>query len=374
MSDQTYRLNSRLATPEKEYLVQTINDSQRGRVLSSVFSEGELVETQEEPLDAGKNAEEILKRVKEAHEEKTKEFEYLIDMYRRVVQGEEIEQMVYLGQALFYKNMFLEATNLFSRATELDPEFHRGWSHLGMARFKLSMWQESCDAFAKSVELKPHYADYRNSLGEAYLAVNSCKRAVIEFEEAVKINVYYGEAYLNLALAYMLNAVRREDFKLFSNQSEKTSEMLKKAEMIMPEMVDQVYLEGQKYLDKGDIEKAFGKFLGVREKLKDRKRQKFSNSYLRFMLASNEVNERLLSRRIRNIKDAISVNPHYADLHHELAIAYTLLGSFIHNKAVEEYNKALAINPDFERARRNMKLAENEIKGFDVLLKAILKG
>jgi len=80
------------------------------------------------------------------------------------------------------------------------------------------------------------------------------------------------------------------------------------------------------------------------------------------MLGSSHINEKLLTRRIKNLKRAIAINPHYADLHHDLAIAYTLLGSFINTKAIEEYKRALAINPDFAKAKRNLKLAENEIK------------
>jgi Flp pilus assembly protein TadD len=367
-------LNSRLATSEKEYLVQTINDQNRMRVLSSVFSEGELIDTQEETLETGIQSEEVLRRVKEAHEERTKELEYLIEMYGEVSRGDQAEQMLYLGQALYYKKMFSESAKLFARASELRPEYHEVWNQLGIVRFALGNRQEACTAFSKCVELKPNYADYRNHLGEAYLALDSCKRAVIEFEEAIRINVYYGEAYLNLALAYILNAILREDFKLFSNQNEKTEEMLKKAEMIMPEISDQEYLEGRKFLERGDLEKAFQRFLLVRERRKDSRRLEFSNSYLKFMLGSSQVNEKLLTRRIKHLKSTIAVNPHFADLHYDLAVAYTLLGSFIHTKAVEEYNKALAINPDYERAKRNLKIAENELKGFDVLIRALIRG
>jgi len=373
MSDQTYRLNSRLASTEKEYLVQTINDLHRNRVLSSVFSEGELIEASEESLENGIDAGEVLRRVKEAHEEKTQELEYLIDMYREAIKGQEIDRMVHLGQTLLYKKMLSEAGSLFQRATELDPESPSAWAHLGATHFMTGKWQESCEALTKSVELRPHFADYRNQLGEAYLALDSCKRAVIEFEEAIKINVYYGEAYLNLALAYILNAIRREDFKLFSTQTEMTTEMLNKAEMIMPEAINQDFIDGRNALGKGDLDKAFQKFLNVRETNREQKHKDFSGSYLKFMLGSSQINEKLLTRRIKNLKRSIAVNPHYADLHHDLAIAYTLLGSFIHKKAGEEYNKALAINPGFDRARRNLKLAENEVKGFDALLRAIMR-
>jgi len=373
MKDQIFRLNSRLSSPEREYLIQTVNDQNKNCVVSSVFVEGELLETQKDILDKGIEHDQILRRVKETHEERTKELEYLIGIYQETVESEQVEMMVCLGQALLYKRMYDEATKLFVRATEMNPDYHQAWVHLGIVQFRQEKWQDACTSFSKCVELCPGFADYRNHLGEALLTLDSCKRAVIEFEEAIKTNVYYGDAYLNLGLAYILNAVRREDFKLFSGQAEKTAEMLKKAEMIMPDIVDQTYLEGKKYLEQGDLEKAFQKFLVCREKRKEQRWKEFSNSYMRFMLGANRVNERLLTRRIASLKAAISVNSHYADLHHELAVAYTLLGSFVHTKAVEEYEKALAINPDFERARRNLKLAENEIRGFEVLVRAIMK-
>ncbi len=373
MNDQIFRLNSRLVTPEREYLIQTVSDQSRMRVISSVFAEGELLEAQEESLEQGIGSEDVLKRVREAHEERTKELEYLIEVYKDTIEGEEIEMMVYLGQALIYKKMYDEATRLFVRVTDLNPDYPQAWAHLGIVQFRLGKWQNASVSFSKCVELRPEFADYRNNLGEAYLALESCKRAVIEFEEAVRRNVYYGDAYLNLALAYILNAIRREDFKLFSSQAEKTNEMLKKAEMIMPDMVDQVYLEGRKYLEGGDLEKAFGKLLAVRERRREQRWREFSSSYMKFMLGANHVNEALLTRRIRSLKNAIAANPHYADLHNDLAIAYTLLGSFTHRKAVEQYREALAINPNFERAKRNLKLAENEIKGFEVLVRAIMR-
>jgi len=92
------------------------------------------------------------------------------------------------------------------------------------------------------------------------------------------------------------------------------------------------------------------------------------------MLGSDNLNEKIITRRIKHLQNAISNNPHFADLHYELAIAYTLLGRFIHGKSIEEYNKALAINPKFERARNNLKLAENDLKGTDLVIKAIMKG
>ena len=49
-----------------------------------------------------------------------------------------------------------------------------------------------------------------------------------------------------------------------------------------------------------------------------------------------------------------------------------LLCRYITQKAVFEYQKALQLNPHYKKAERNMKLCENDLKGIDLLLKAML--
>lgn len=374
MNQQAYRLNTRLATGDREYLIQTINDSSGRRVVSSLFSEGELLDKFEEVFERDLHLEEMKKLVNNTHEDRRRELAQLVEMYQQSTSNNDPRSLDYLGQALFFKKMYLESLKLFSRATHIEPEYHEGWFHLGVVQFALNRFQDCCQSLSRAVEMRPLFADYHNCLGEAFLALDSCKRAVIEFEEALKINIYYGEAYLNLALAYILNAIRREDFNLFANQEEMTKKSLDKAGMIMPDIVDQDFREGIRFFEQGNFEKAFAKFLTCREKRRTVKYSESSSFYLKFMLGSDQLNEKIITRRIKYLKNAISDNPHYADLHYELAVAYTLLGKFIHNKSIEEYNHALSLNPNFERAQRNLKLAQNELKGTDVIIKAIMKG
>ena len=59
MNQQAFKLNTRLATGEKEYLIQTINDSNSRKVLSSLFSDGELLDTFEEHFDGSIKVEDL---------------------------------------------------------------------------------------------------------------------------------------------------------------------------------------------------------------------------------------------------------------------------------------------------------------------------
>ena len=371
---ENFRLNSRVASPEREYLIQTFNDSMTHRIRSSVFSNGILLETVEEDFIPTTTEPELLELVKITHKERKEEVEHLLEKFAEAIKSEDVDQIDTLGLAMMYKRMLVEAEVLFRRAVSLRPDSHEPLSHLGTVLMSQHKYDEAVQAFDRCVQLQPSFADYRNNLGEAFLALNSCKRAMIEFEEAITLNLYYGDAYYNKALAYICNAIKREDFKLFSEHASKTLEMLEKAVVIAPEYQDNLYFEGRALFEQGDLEAAYTKLLQVREHKKERRYRESSNVYLRFMLASDKMDDKALSKRILHLKEAISKNPHYPDLHYELAVAYTLMGRFVHAKAIQEYQEALKINPNFERAKRSLKIAENEFRGFDALVKVITKG
>jgi tetratricopeptide (TPR) repeat protein len=317
---------------------------------------------------------ELLELVKNTHRERKEEVEHLFIRFREALQSNDLEQIDYLGLALMYKRMYTEAESLFRRAVTLRTEAHEPMNHLGQVLMIQGKFQEAVEVFLRCVELQPRFADYRNNLGEAFLAVGSCKRAMIEFDEAIGLNVYYGDAYFNKALAYILNAINREDFQLFSEHQNRTLEMLDRAIVICPEYHDHRIEEVKTLLEQGDLQLAYEKLLEVREQKKARRCREFSSVYLKFMLGAEKVDERVLARRIKHLKEKISKDPHFPDLHYDLAVAYTLMGRFVHSIAIHEYQEALKINPDFERARRSLKLAENEFRGFDVLVKVITRG
>jgi tetratricopeptide (TPR) repeat protein len=371
---ETYRLNSRVSSNDREYLIQTVNDVTNHQIRSSIFAEGQLLETVEENVYPNLAEQDVLELVKTTHKERMEEVEHLFERYRDALQSNDVEQIDYLALALMYKKMYNEAEALFRRAVSLRPEGHEALNHLGQVLMMQRKYAEAVEALGKCVEAQPRFADYRNHLGEAFLAAGSCKRAMIEFDEAITINIYYGDAYYNKALAYVLNSIRREDFKLFSEASEKILENFERATVVCPEYLDKNFEEGQRLLAEGDLEGAYNKLLLSREKKKEQRYREFSIVYLKFMLATDKIDEKTLRRRVENLKEAIAKNPHFPDLHYDLGVAYTLMGRFIHSKAIKEYQEALRINPDFERAKRSLRLAENEFRGFDALVKAILKG
>jgi len=371
---ESFRLNSKVASDDREYLIQTVNDSSNNKIRSTIFSNGQLLESFEEDVLPDIPQDEVLELVKSTHNERREEVEQLFDRFEEALQSDDYDLVNCLGVALMYKRMFAESEALFQHAATLNEEEDQAFCNLGQVLFLKEDYKSAIDAFERCVKLQPKYADYHNYLGEVYLEQRACKSAMLEFNHAVKLNVYYGDSYYNKALTYILNSVTREDFKLFSEAGEKIPEMLERALVICPEYQNSDFEIGRALLADGDLEGAFNKLRAAREAKKQNRRREFGNIYLKFLLFADRVDEKMLARRIKSLKDSLSKNPHYPDLHYDLAVAYTLMGRFIHTKAIQEYKEALKINPDYESAKRSLRLAENEFRGFDALLRAITKG
>jgi Tfp pilus assembly protein PilF len=95
--------------------------------------------------------------------------------------------------------------------------------------------------------------------------------------------------------------------------------------------------------------------------------------YLKFMYGGKGKDEAFIHRYAESLRSAIKEYPQYADLHNNLGVAYLIQCRNMFLRALEEFRQALKINPGYKRAEKNLKLAENDGKGFLILLRAILK-
>ena len=79
---ENFRLNSRVASPDREYLIQTFNDSMTNRIRSSIFSDGILLDTVEEEFYPSIAETELLELVKTTHKERKEEVEHLLEKFK----------------------------------------------------------------------------------------------------------------------------------------------------------------------------------------------------------------------------------------------------------------------------------------------------
>ena len=355
---ESYKLDSKIVEEDKEYLIQTINDLNEGVIRTSFFLNGELLDSKIVPHGGDIAEADLLNLIKITHSDKKLELEYLLKSFKDVISDGKAEVMFHLGSALFYRRMFSHARQLFQAAIKIKHDYHEGYFLLAQTELASGRIDAAVKAAIKAVELQSQYADYRNLLGEAYLAAGSCKRAVIEFEEAIKQNIYYADAYFNLAIAYILNAINREDFEMYPDLAGRTSDVLKKAILINPNYKTSIYDEAVACLSSGDLKRACMLLKTVREEKKEIARQARTSHSDRFLLLADGISQKSVAERIDNLEKEINRNPGYVDLYNELAYCYLFQSRLGWQKGVEFFKKALEINPQMPESRRSLELAE----------------
>lgn len=364
----SYRLDSRIVDNEKEYLIQTINDVRQGVIKTSFFVDGELMDASIMPHSEEMSENEILNLVKSTHGDKKSELEYLLKSYRNILEEGQPEMMYHLGTALFYRRMYPEARQLFQCAVKIRHDYHEAYYYLSQTELMSNHIDAAVKAGLKAVEIRPQFADYRNVLGEAFMAAGSCRRAVIEFEDAIKLNIYYADAYFNLALAYTLNAVTKEDFNLYTDLTSKTMDLLNKAVLINPDYKTSTFDEAVAALTNGELKRAFALFKGVRDEKKEKQRQGKAAHFHRFLMYTEWLSQSNIDDRIKRLQNDVDRNPGYVDLYYELGACYLHQAKFAWQKSIEQFKKALEINPSLAKAKRSLELSEeNYLKLTDAI-------
>jgi tetratricopeptide (TPR) repeat protein len=366
---ESYRLDSRIVEDDKEFLIQTVNDTQEGIIKTSLFVNGELLDASIMPHSEEISDADILEMVKTTHGDRKAELEYLLKSFREVMKEGRPEMMYHLGTALYYRRMYPESQQLFQAALKLRHDYHEAYYYLAMVELASNHIDAAIKAGTKAVELRPQFADYRNTLGEAYLAAGSSKRAVIEFEEAIRQNVYYADAYFNLAMAFILNAINKEDFDIASDLKVKTTDLLKKAILIYPNYKTTTYEEAVAALTAGELKRAYALFKGVRNEKDERQRHEKSTYFHRFLMYTDWISQNNVVERINFLEKEINRNPGYVDLYYELAICYLHQAKFNWNKGIDYFKRAMEINPNLAKARRSMDMSrEHYLKLVDAII------
>lgn len=359
---ETYRLSSKLHDREREYLIQTANDSHLNTVLTTIYVNGQPAETIRSPHPSDVGAEEVLSLVKATHDEKKKEVEALLQGYNKARQAGDTNMMYHLGTAFFFKGLCSEAHEMFTAVLALSPNHHQSMNYLGMASLALGRNDDAVRYALAAAEQRPQFADYHNNLGEALLAVNAIGKAVTEFESALEINLYYGDAYFNLGLAFLQQIVVEPDkvrSDLSSQLKYRITDSLNKAALISNTLKNKLFDEALAQLDRGEWRAAHSTLLRLRQEKKDAHRHEFAAFHMKFVLHPDFISEKLIADRISFLQNEIRKNPNYVDLMSELAQCHIEQAKICWQKGVEQYRKTLQMHPSLTSAAAALRSAEH---------------
>jgi tetratricopeptide (TPR) repeat protein len=366
-------LTSRLYCQGKEYLLQTSWVETQKKIITSLFSEGKFLSQQAFECVNGIGTEESATLLKTLHQNKFQETSRLFELSEHPNgQHNEAEVRFLLGEAFYQQGLLGEAVLELKQSLETAPDNPSAVRLLAQVYLDLHDFSRAETHLAPALQRYEKYADLRLLLAETLAGLEKYSEAVKQIEQAVAINPYYAEAHFRLGLVLMQNKVRRKEFELTTDYPVRALQSLERAAQLNPDYLSPQFQQGLESLRNGNSEEALKHLTTDSVKNRDRYRNYLHEYYLKYIAQNGALDEKSLSRQIKSLQKLVEQNPAYADLRFQLGTIYMLLCRYITQKAVLEYGKALQLNPDYKKAQRNMKLCENDLKGIDLLLKAML--
>jgi len=382
MSDIGY--NDNIAVEGRKFHIQTASNLRKGLARCEVFEEGRLITTQTIEFERRRSRDEeskeqrIRKIVSELHQETVSEIDLIFQIAEKVKKLRHAPSNIKLGLLFLYNNLLKDAIEQFETALSIDPESSAALNNLGLAYIQSGQNTKAINYLNQALEKGNAYADIFYNLGLAYLNQKQHYRALQSFQEALRVNPGYMKSHYNLAIVYLESILTdQSDAKLPppSIRLERAQTQLNKLLEEENSVFTNLYASLEKGLKESNIE-------GVLEILVLNRDKVFPTEvlsligmdfYLKFMYGGKGLNREIISKFERRLNAAIEVHPKYADLWNNLGVVHLIQCRNLFLEALGEFDKALEINPTFEKALKNKKLVENDGKEFLILLRAILR-
>ena len=311
-----------------------------------------------------------------------------------------------LGEHLEKQGKPDEAIQYFGNALRINPKHVRSHNHLGMILLKQDKTPDAIDHFRKALQINPDFPKAHNNLGIALAKDGKHNEAVEHYQKALKSDPDFPEAHFNLGAALAKDgkldeAVEHYQKALQSNpdlpeahlslgnalmEQGKTEEGLvhiQKAVQLKPDYVEAHNNLGGYLLGRGEIDEARKHFIAVL-KIDPNMPQAHNNMGI-IMINKGKINEAIfhfqeavrsnpefeqaqnnlqravaiqqnqMDMELEKTRTALKDNPSDPQLNYELGNLYLAKGDL--KAAIDQFQKALSLQPDFPEALNNLAMA-----------------
>jgi tetratricopeptide (TPR) repeat protein len=376
--------NDSLSVSGRKFHFQTSTDSNNGKIRCEVFENGRvinatIVDFERRKGDRRISVEDRLKVIVESmHNEMITEIDLLFKISEKVLQIRHCSSHNKIGILFLQNNLTEDAIKHFQMAIEINPHNLEGYNNLGQAYIQSGNYQKAIEILRQGMLKGEHFTDMLNNYGFALMMDSQYEAALREFKKAIKQNKSYLEAHYNLASLYMRSTLNSNEDHFLPPPSiriQRAMEHLNQLKGKNIRIFDVVFDKILKLVNLNKIDQVISLLEENRKKifLKDISNLISTNFYLKFMYGGKGLDTDTIKRYEYRLKAAIEQNAEYADLWNNLGVVHLIQCRNLFLQALNEFNRALEINPDFDKAIKNKKLVENDGKEFLILLRAILK-
>jgi tetratricopeptide (TPR) repeat protein len=372
-------LNSEIQVGRRKLHLQTSFDPESHKANVSIFDGGQLVDIREMSVEDKTPPATKEQEVRNFHELVLSDLELLFFVANKVKAAKQPAAIKKLGNLFLEKGFYEEAIEHFALALKMDPAHQDCHYNLARAFFQKRDYQAALENLLIASRETPDYADIHLLLGKVYWHVGQCTMAIGEIKRAVELNSAYHQAHFALGLYLIESSAtvpRHVELAPPIERIKNGIEHLRRAMAISNTYNRKIMQAGFEKLEgEKKLEEALSDFVRAYDPPPANIRSSIADGefYLKFMFAGLGKDNKTLDHYIRAIEKTVAQHPKYADLHRSLGTAYLINGWHYFIKAVEEFREAIKINPSFDKAKKSLKLLENDSRGFLILLRAILK-
>lgn len=374
---QQLGLNNDVLVGGRRFHVQTAYSEATEKIVSHIFDNGRIVDKQEVALDTAAEGVALSRKLKAVHQEMIAEMEMLYYVAEKVRQVKHPVSSNKLGLVFLSKDLLDDAVAQFRAAIAIDSDFIDAYKNLGIACLLKQEFAAAEEILRRAAQLAPKYADLYNYVGLSQLEQKKYDDALRALTTALELNPGYSEAHFNMVLLLLrtlAHGVDQSHLPPASVRAKRSVEHLTHAAAGIASYRTPHLEKALALIDEGAYAQALDTLQHIKKELRPEIDTIFEHEfYLRFMYGGKGKDDVFIERYSESLRAAIRDCPQYADLHNSLGVAYLIQCRNLFLRALEEFRQALKINAGFRRAEKNLKLAENDGKGFLILLRAILK-
>ncbi len=359
----------------RELYLQTQNLDE-SKIVSTLFDGGRVLAKKAVPYDPGIAEDDLKSRAEKCHAQTRSDIELLYAISSRVKTVRHPPSMMRMGRQFLRWNLLDEAISELELALQYDSQLGDAYLALGEAYIKRGGHKEAVQVLENGVRVKPDYADMWQTLGKARLAGGQYPKAEKVFREALQINPSYDDAHFSLALCYLEVIAKgsQEGQDRQIDYLQKAREHLGRAIALSGRFQTPDVENAMRQIHQKEIKKALKSIREIDAGLKQRIDLHFDDAfYLGLMYGERGKDSEAVQEYVHKLETMAREYPDYPDIRNKLGVAYLIQCRHLFNKALHQFRKASELNPDFEKAKNNLKLARNDGKGLLILLRAMLK-
>lgn len=219
----------------------------------------------------------------------------------------------------------------YDEAIQLNPRYANAYNNRGMSYHALKKYPQAIEDYGKALALQPDNASIYSNRASAYFMLGRYESALEDFDKAIKLQPDYAFAYKNRSILYLTQGKN----ELGCNDAQKAC--------ILGDCAALESAKGRGLCGPTNKETAVG--------WADKKEETADDWISKEQALWNGSEYSDPAKAVEYLNNAIKLKQNNASYYNKRGLAYYHLGNY--KSAIEDYNKAIRLKPDFSLAYYN---------------------